>query len=434
MMRLQEHSLYPVSVYKEVMGKTSSCSFIYTRMMTVPDGVFNFTLRGVYPSITDPDALCMLVCDYNCEATKLYETEAIEEEEDGETDQHQNDLELAVASLNHMAQYKQQNEMPVDNGLFEESSGRRVDCLNSFGEHMDDEDVEGDTPCDSSVEDELAASTLLDLSHHAAVVAELNGIGEESDTSLSQTNRPVLSPGVRVGGDAAFLGAHLSDQRDSSISPSLSESSLLSSQTRSLPRRFGQFKGSYDGLSATTTVASMSVDDVPPSIAFNDHLHHSHSSSSNSLQGIPRPQHISIPPVPPPTSTASAPSTLTMNSVDTPTSQSSQSTTTGSESSSTQAIFSSSPISYHALTSTSTSISSTGPGALSNQSITKTVFKQKKVRLVDRIPIFVAKPGAMFRLGDRYSNGGIQFRLSAKVEFYINKEEKVYKVRYLMNS
>eukprot|EP01033_Poteriospumella_lacustris_P008819 gene8819-6350_t len=366
MMRLQEHSLYPVSVYKEVTGKASSCSFIYTRLMSMPDGVFKIKLQGVYPSITDPDALCMIVCDYVSEGTKLYETEAIEEEEEGETDQHQNDLELAVASLNHMAQYKQQNEMPLDDGVFEESSGGRV---SAFGELMDDEDVEGETrytSCDSSEEEddeEMAA-------HHSTAVAaateETPDAEEESDTVPSSNS-------------------------------SLSSASFLPAQRlRGVPST---------NLSANSTVVSVTTSD------------------SSMYSSAPRSS--SMPPLPP-TADISSPS-----GSDSPATSHASSATNASVASNTNGT--SSPSYYHALASTSTSVTATVPGLLPQQTITKTVFKQKKVRLVDRIPIFVAKPGASFRLGERLPQSGVPFKLSARVEFYINKDEKVYKLRNLMN-
>eukprot|EP01039_Chlorochromonas_danica_P012366 gene12366-14126_t len=162
-----------------------------------------------------------------------------------------------------------------------------------------------------------------------------------------------------------------------------------------------------------------------PSTSLSTNLTVVTMTTSDSSLYSSAPRSSSMPPLPP-TADISSPS-----GSDSPATSHASSATNASVASNTNGT--SAPSYYHALASTSTSVTATVPGLLPQQTITKTVFKQKKVRLVDRIPIFVAKPGASFRLGERLPQSGVPFKLSARVEFYINKDEKVYKLRNLMN-
>jgi hypothetical protein len=358
MMRLQEHSLFPVSVYKEITGRASACQFLYTRMMTVPDGCFDLKIRGIYPIKTDSNALCMIVCDYTCAATKVFETEAIEEEEEGDTDQHQHDLELAVSSLNQMAHFKHQNQMPLDDGVFDEVS----DCGLKIAEELIEEAGYAcnsfSASCDDFSHDEeqsshsMASHSLIESSQPiSSIIVDSANVTRQNDEEVSSvSDSSVCHRSARIAEENYYcLGAHLTP----SAAPL-------------------QLPPSHSSLCVPTIQAANSCQ---PSSATTD---------SSSLC-ISSPQQAS-------TSTSSLVAPLSI-------------------------------ILYQPVAQTS-----------ANQPDKSMVFRRKQIRLVDQIPIFVAKPGAMFRLGNRYPNGGIRFQLHAKIEFYVNKEGKITKLRYLMNS
>lgn len=358
MLRLQEHSLYPVSVYKEVTGRASCCSFIYTRMMTVPDGDFQIKLNNSHPCFTDSNALCILYCDYSAVGKKVFETEVIEDEKDVEgEDQHQFDMELAVASLNQLAQGQIMNEVSMQDDSDCESHSTR--STNSHSTPTSSFDVE--TKYKKSGADNVVASfSSQSLSSTSSVRLSQDNF-RDSSSHIIRGIENQNAPSPRIGHP---------------IRSSLDVSTDFAAFHEVLLERSQQQPPPVQPSSCTSIFTAAPLAVTPTGDAYSLDT----ERVTRSEIGFDRPLRPSRESVADPTKEPS----------------------------------------FHATSATT-------------ETQRRTLFRRKTVRCVDRMPIFVSRPGATFRLGERILSDGVNFRLTGRIEFYINRQREVYRIRYLMN-